>query len=100
MLTLIVGITGNIGSKLAMALIRRGHEVRGLSRSRAKLPPKLLDALESFHESSNWYDIDTIRTAVRGVDTVVCTYTPVPMLVLEAQLLLVRIMEEEGVKVS
>jgi putative NADH-flavin reductase len=100
MLILIVGITGNIGWKLATALIHRGHTVRGLARSKSKLPITLLEQLESFHESSSWYDVVNIRKAVRGVDAVVCSYSPIPVLVLEAQLLLVRIMEEEGVTVG
>lgn len=99
MLVLIVGITGNIGLKLASGLVRRGHQVRGASRSKAKLPEAELQKLESFHETSTWYDVAALRRAVRGVDAVVCAYTPLPVLALEGELLLVRIMEEEGVTV-
>jgi uncharacterized protein YbjT (DUF2867 family) len=100
MLILIVGITGNIGSRLLDALVRRGHSVRGLGRSPEKLSPAQIASLESFHTSKNWYDEPAIREAVRGVDTVVCAYGPNPTLLLEGELLLVRIMEELGVTVS
>ncbi|RFU77083.1 nadp-binding [Trichoderma arundinaceum] len=98
MLILIVGITGNIGLKLANALIQRGHSVRGASRSIAKLPDNVQGKLESLFETKAWYDSETLRKAVKGVDAVVCAYSPIPALALEAELLLVRIMEEEGVK--
>ncbi|KAJ3579440.1 hypothetical protein NPX13_g1127 [Xylaria arbuscula] len=97
MLFLIVGVSGNLGLKLADALIRRGHQVRGASRSKSSIPESDLARFEGFHQIRTWYDTDTLRQAVRGVDTVVCTYTPMPSLALEAELLLVRIMEEEGV---
>ncbi|KAF2098910.1 NAD(P)-binding protein [Rhizodiscina lignyota] len=97
MLILIAGITGNIGVKLLSALTQRGHAVRGLSRSKDKLSEKDLQSLEGFYELSSWYDVDAIRKSLRGVDAVVCAYSPVPVLALDAQVLLVRIMEEEGV---
>lgn len=100
MFVLIVGITGNIGLQLADALIQRGHVVRGASRSISTLPSNVLGKLESFLEIKSWYDVQSIRKAVKGVDTVVCAYSPIPALALEGELLLVRIMEEEGVKVS
>lgn len=101
MLILIVGITGNIGLKLAGALMQRGHSVRGASRSSSKLPDSILEneKLENFLETSSWYDVETLRKAVKGVDAAVCAYSPIPALALEAELLLVRIMEEEGVRV-
>ncbi|KAM0443815.1 hypothetical protein ACHAO4_010365 [Trichoderma viride] len=77
MFVLIVGITGNIGLKLADALIQRGHVVRGASRSISTLPSNVLGKLESFLEIKS---------------------CPIPALALEGELLLVRIMEEEGVK--
>lgn len=99
MLVLIVGITGNLGLKLADSLITRGHQVRGASRSADKVPEADMQMLESFHQTNSWYDVNTLRRAVRGVDAVVCAYAPMPWLALEAELLLVRIMEEEGVTV-
>ncbi|QYT06331.1 NmrA domain-containing protein [Trichoderma simmonsii] len=98
MLVLIVGITGNIGLKLASALIFRGHSVRGASRSIATLPDNIRGKLESLFETKSWYDAETLRKAMKGVDAVVCAYSPIPALALEAELLLVRIMEEEGIK--
>jgi uncharacterized protein YbjT (DUF2867 family) len=100
MLILIVGITGNIGGLLLDALIQRGHSVRGLARNSEKLSPTRLASLESFHTSKSWYDEPVIRKAMQGVDTVVCAYGPNPVLSLEGQLILVRIMEELGIKVS
>ena len=100
MLILIAGITGNLGTKLLSSLTKRGHTVRGLGRSKSKLNASQLSSLESFHESTSWYDVSAIRGAVKGVDAVICAYAPAPALALEGQLLLVRIMEEEGVTVS
>ncbi|KKP06917.1 hypothetical protein THAR02_00998 [Trichoderma harzianum] len=99
MLVLIVGITGNIGLKLASALLRRGHVVRGASRSIAALPDNFRGKLEGLFETKSWYDAETLRKAMKGVDAVVCAYSPIPALALEAELLLVRIMEEEGIKI-
>lgn len=100
MLILIVGITGNIGLKLASALIKRGHRVSGTSRSIATLPDNVRGKLEGLFETKSWYDAETLRKAMKGVDAVVCAYSPIPALALEAELLLVRIMEEEGIKVK
>lgn len=100
MLILIVGITGNIGLKLASTLIKRGHLVRGTSRSIAALPDDVRGKLEGVFETTSWYDAETLRKSMKGVDAVVCAYSPIPALALEAELLLVRIMEEEGIKVK
>jgi nucleoside-diphosphate-sugar epimerase len=100
MLVLIVGISGNIGSKLSDALIRRDHSVRGLGRDPMKMTVDRKKGLESFHTFHNWYDEPRIREAIRGVDAVVCAYGPDPVLLPEGQLLLIRIIEELGVTVS
>ncbi|KIY01787.1 uncharacterized protein Z520_01925 [Fonsecaea multimorphosa CBS 102226] len=97
MLVLIIGITGNVGSKLIHPLIQHGAQVRGLARHKSKLAPEKVEALESFHEMEAWYDVPAIKKALKGVDAVICAYGPVPELVLDAQLLLVRLMEEEGI---
>ncbi|KAH0834529.1 putative NAD dependent epimerase/dehydratase [Fonsecaea pedrosoi] len=97
MLVLIVGITGNVGSKLITPLQEHGAQVRGLARNRSKLAPDKAQALESFHEMEAWYDVPAIKKALLGVDAVICAYGPVPELVLDAQLLLVRLMEEQGI---
>jgi len=100
MLILIAGITGNIGSKLIEPLHARGQQIRGLGRNKDKLPQTQLDKLESFCTTESWYDAEAIRRALQGVDAVICTYAPQPVLLLDAQLLLLRIMEEERVTVS
>lgn len=100
MLILVAGITGNIGNKLIEPLHTRGQQIRGLGRNKDKLLGSQLAKLESFHSISTWYEADAIRQALKGVDAVICTYAPHPTLALEAQLLLVRLMEEEGVTVS
>lgn len=100
MLILVAGITGNIGSKLIAHLYARGQQIRGLGRHKDKLDDTQLGKLESFHPISSWYDVNAIRQALKGVDAVICTYGPHPTLALEAQLLLVRLMEEEGITVS
>lgn len=100
MLILIVGISGNLGSRFLDVLVRRGHSVRGLGRNPEKLSPTQLASLEVFHTGKSWYDEPAIREAVEGIDTVVCAYGPNPALLLEGELLLVSIMEEIGVKVS
>ncbi|EXJ56336.1 uncharacterized protein A1O5_12603 [Cladophialophora psammophila CBS 110553] len=88
MLVLIVGITGNVGTKLISPLQEHGAQVRGLARNKSKLAPEKLQALESFHDMEAWYDVPAIKKALNGVDAVICAYGPVPELVLDAQLLL------------
>ncbi|KAL6821465.1 hypothetical protein V8C40DRAFT_267805 [Trichoderma camerunense] len=88
MLVLIVGITGNIGLKLFSALMQRGHRVRGAARSIATLPDNVRGNLEGLFETKSWYDAETLRKAMKGVDAVVCAYSPIPALALEAELLL------------
>ena len=100
MLVLIVGVTGNIGQKLIEPIRKRGVQVRGLARNKSKMDPERLDTLESFHGMEAWHDVAAIKKALIGVDAVICAYGPVPELVLEGQLLLVRLMEEQGIKVS
>ncbi|OCT44374.1 putative NAD dependent epimerase/dehydratase [Cladophialophora carrionii] len=97
MLILIVGVTGNIGQKLIEPLRQRGAQVRGLARHKSKMAPGKLQLLESFHDMEAWHDVPAIRKALQGVDAVICAYGPVPELVLEGQLLLVRLMEEQGI---
>jgi uncharacterized protein YbjT (DUF2867 family) len=100
MLILVAGITGNIGSKLIAPLHARGQQIRGLGRNKSKLPDAQLEKLESFHTINSWYDVDAIRRALKGVDAVICTYGPDPTLTLEAQLILIRMMEENKITVS
>lgn len=100
MLVLIVGITGNLGLKITGALHARGHKVRGAARNPKNIPEAQFKSLEGFYQLSAWYDADSLRKALKGVDAVICAYTPTPSLALEGELLLVRLMEEEGIKVS
>lgn len=100
MLILIAGITGNIGSKLIAPLRARGQQVRGLGRNKSKLSDEQVNSLESFHTVNSWYDAENMKKALKGADAVICAYAPQPMLALEAQLFLVRMMEEEGITVS
>lgn len=96
MLVLIAGITGNLGQKLASSLLSRGHQVRGLGRSPSKLPPALGPLLESFVESTSYYDVPALDTACTGVDAVICAYLGTPELLLDGQLLLLRAAERAG----
>ncbi|KAF2027044.1 NAD(P)-binding protein [Setomelanomma holmii] len=98
MLVLVAGITGNIGRLLAPALIERGHQVRGLGRSPAKLARSSKEQLESFVTNTAYYDITALEKACQGVDAVVCAYKGSPELLLEGQLLLFRTAERAGVK--
>lgn len=90
MLILIVGTTGNLGQRLAHSALSRGHQVRGLGRSPSKLPQPLLSSLESFVQSSSYYDIPAIERAVTHVDGIIAAYGNVPSLTLEGQLILLR----------
>ncbi|KAL0944677.1 nad dependent epimerase [Colletotrichum truncatum] len=98
MLVLITGITGSLGRRLAAVAIERGLSVRGLGRDPAKLDAGLLNSLESFITTQNYYDIAALDQAVTGVDAVICAYTPAPLLDLDAQLLLLRAAERASVK--
>lgn len=100
MLILIAGITGNIGSKLIAPLRARGQRVRGMGRNKSKLSDEQVNSLESFHTVNSWYDAENMKQALKGADAVICAYAPQPVLALEAQLFLVRMMEEEGITVS
>lgn len=100
MLILIAGVTGNIGRQATRAGEQRGHQIRGLGRSPAKLDDHLSAALESFVVSDNYYDIAALERAVEGVDAVICAYGGLPELALDAQLLLLRAAECAGIKVG
>ncbi|KAF5573776.1 uncharacterized protein FSUBG_14094 [Fusarium subglutinans] len=97
-LLLIVGITGQLGQRLAQAALTDGMEVRGLGRSPAKLNTTTTEQLESFIQSDNYYDIAALDRAVNGVDAVICAYQADPVLNLDGCLLLLRAAERAGVK--
>jgi len=99
MLVLIAGITGSLGQMLAKIALSRGLSVRGLGRSPSNLSPELADKLESFVQSKTYYDIPALEQAVAGVDVIINTYSPTPVLDLDGHLLLLRAAERAGVKV-
>ncbi|RSM18197.1 hypothetical protein CDV31_002922 [Fusarium ambrosium] len=99
MLVLIVGVTGDLGQRLANAAIARGLQVRGLGRTPSKLPSSLLQKLESFVQSENHYDIRAIEEGLTGVDAVICAYSTDPTLYLDGSLLLLRAAERKGVNI-
>lgn len=99
MLVLIVGVTGDLGQRLANAAIARGAQVRGLGRNPSKLPSTLLQKLESFVQSENYYDIPAIEEGLTGVDAVICAYSTDPTLYLDGSLLLLRAAERKGVNI-
>ncbi|MCJ1472595.1 hypothetical protein MMC13_001244 [Lambiella insularis] len=98
MLILIAGVTGNIGFHAAQHALAVGHQVRGLGRSPDKLDRSLRKQLESFVDSSSYFDIAALDRAVHGADAVICAYGGLPELHLDAQLLLFRAAERAGVK--
>ncbi|KAF4462602.1 nad dependent epimerase [Fusarium albosuccineum] len=99
MLVLIAGITGSLGQRLASNAISRGLSSRGLGRDPSKLPAAITEKLESFVKSTSYYDISALDQAVKGVDGIICCYSPGPVLDLDANLLLLRAAERAGVKV-
>ena len=99
MLILIAGITGNLGKLLASNALSRGLSVRGLGREPSKLPAEIADKLESFVQSTSYYDVEALDKAVKGVDGIICCYSPGPILDLDGNLLLLRAAERAGIKV-
>lgn len=98
MLVLIVGITGDLGHRLGLAAISRGLEVRGLGRNPEKLSDELSGKLESFVQSSSFYDVHAIEQATSRVDAIICAYSTNPTLYLDDSLILLRAAERAGVK--
>ena len=99
MLVLIAGITGSLGQLLASNALSRGLSVRGLGRDPSKLEPETANKLESFVKSTSYYDVQALDKAVKGVDGIICCYSPTAVLDLDANLLLLRAAERAGVKV-
>ncbi|KAF5249661.1 hypothetical protein FANTH_4969 [Fusarium anthophilum] len=98
MFVLVAGATGNIGQKLIDSLCSRGHRVRGLGRSVAKLSPARQSMLHDFVESKNYYDIPALERACSNVDAVISAYAPTTELQLDGNLLLLRAAERAGVR--
>lgn len=99
MLILIAGVSGNLGSRLALNANSRGISVRGLGRNASKVNANKTGPLESFVQSSSYYDIAALDKAVAGVDAVICAYTASPIMDLEGHILLFRAAERAGVKI-
>ncbi|KAK3203406.1 hypothetical protein GRF29_112g1233190 [Pseudopithomyces chartarum] len=97
MLVLIAGITGHVGQHLARHAIAKGLSVRGLGRSPEKLDPSI--QLESFVQSSSYYDVPALDAAVNGVDAIIVAYLGTPELAVDGHLLLLRAAERAGVRV-
>lgn len=98
MLILIAGISGTMGQLLAHEALKRGHKLRGLGRSKSKLPENIQnDARIEFVETASYFDDDVLEQACRGCDAVICAYGVVPTLQLEGQLFLLRAAERAGV---
>ncbi|KAH6643464.1 hypothetical protein BKA67DRAFT_135470 [Truncatella angustata] len=99
MLILIAGITGYLGRELAKYGLAKQHQIRGFGRSPSKLPPHLLDQLESFVQCDDYQDRAVLDKALSGVDAVICAYYPIASAVIESQLSLFRAVERAGVKI-
>ncbi|KAH7349209.1 hypothetical protein BKA66DRAFT_476691 [Pyrenochaeta sp. MPI-SDFR-AT-0127] len=99
MLVLIAGITGKLGSRLALAALERGLQVRGLGRNPDSLNPELAGKLESFVTTTSYYDTPALEKSVASVDAVICAYAPTPVLDLEGHLLLLRAAERAEIKI-
>ncbi|KAH8880424.1 NAD(P)-binding protein [Thozetella sp. PMI_491] len=98
MLVVIAGATGNLGHHLCRSALRRGHAVRGLGRNPEKLEAALRERLESFVVSSGHLDKSAYDKACEGADAVIVAFSSNPILVLDAQMLLLRAAESAGVK--
>ncbi len=87
------------GQACARAALKAGYQVRGLGRNPAKLSGDIAEQLESFVATSNVYDLAALENAVVGVDAIISAVAPIPEVILEGQLLLLRAAERAGVKV-
>lgn len=99
MLVLVTGITGSLGQRLANVAISKGLSIRGLGHSPDNLDPELSRHLESFVQSTSYYDIPALERAVAGVDAVINAYAPHPVLDLDGHLLLLRAAERAQIKI-
>ena len=66
---LVTGATGKVGSRLTKRLALRGHHVRALVRDLKRAADQLGDAIEL--APGDLLDLDSLGTALRGVDAVV-----------------------------
>lgn len=93
----IAGITGKFGRLLALSLLEASPQVklRGLARDPSKVDVASLPNVELFQGDA--FDVDKIRSFVRGADVVVCCYLGDNHLMIEGQKVLIDIAEEEKV---
>jgi nucleoside-diphosphate-sugar epimerase len=96
MLVLVAGATGNIGQKLLLSLLARGHRVRALARNPEKIPAKICAQLDRIVRSTSYHDIAALDAACEGIDAVICAYNGIPELQVEGQLFLLRAAERGG----
>jgi UDP-glucose 4-epimerase len=68
--TLITGITGRVGRRLAAHLAAHGHEVRGLALP-SEVDAGATEAIEAEIVPGDLADADALRAAVDGVDAIV-----------------------------
>jgi putative NADH-flavin reductase len=70
---LILGITGRTGSLVAEEAIRRGHNVVGIARDKAKVTLKEVEVIEGTP-----YNYEVVSKAITGCDAVVSTLNIFP----------------------
>ncbi len=70
----VTGATGNIGGRIARALLAEGNEVRVLGRDRAKLESLVQLGAKAFVGQPE--DVDTLVAAFRGTDAVFAMIPP------------------------
>ena len=68
----VIGATGNAGSRITAELLKRGHHVRAIVRSRDKIHST--DGLEV--ASSDLSDVAQLVNVLKGADAVVSAYRP------------------------
>ena len=68
----VIGATGNTGSRITAELLKRGHHVRAIVRSRDKISSK--NGIEV--ATSDLSDVAQLVNALRGADVVVSAYRP------------------------
>jgi putative NADH-flavin reductase len=68
----VIGATGNAGTRITAELLKRGHHVRAIVRSRSKIHST--DGLEV--ASSDLSDFAQLVKALKGADAVVSAYRP------------------------
>ena len=98
MFVLIPGITGNLGHHLASSALKDGHSIRGLGRTPSKLDLAIRSHLESFILTGSDLTEESYDTACQGVYIIVNAWSPLPHLLVDAQLRLLRAAERSGVK--